>query len=183
MIWLTMLKLPINCDRQPYLFVLIIQTIVGAPFFPSPPFVIKKMLTLADVNSDSVVYDLGCGDGSIIVAAARDFNAKKAVGIEQNQRLCAIALAKTRRLKNAHVVNANYDTVDLSEANIVTIYQSARENARLKRKFLNELPENSTIVSHDFGIPGWRPKLFHTFKEGRHGYRIIVYVIGSHTPS
>ncbi|MBI2183996.1 MAG: class I SAM-dependent methyltransferase [Thaumarchaeota archaeon] len=141
------------------------------------------MLKLAGVNSSSIVYDLGCGNGSIVAAAARDYGAKKVVGIEQNQKLCAIARAKTRHLNNALIINANYDTVDLSEANIVTIYQSSSENVRLKRKFLKELLQGSTIVSHEFGIPGWRPTLFHTVKEDRHSYRIIVYVIGLHTPS
>jgi trans-aconitate methyltransferase len=140
------------------------------------------MLTLAGVNSESTVYDLGCGDGEIVVAAARDYNAKKVVGIEQNQRLCSIALRKTRHLKNAFIINANYDDVDLSEAEVVTLYQSASENARLKRKLLNELAEGSKVVSHDFGIPGWRPTEFLIFKEGHHSQRVIVYVIGSHTP-
>jgi len=140
------------------------------------------MLTLAGVNSESIVYDLGCGDGGIIVAAARDYKAKKVVGIEQNQRLCSIALEKARHLRNATIVNANYDAVDISEATIVTLYQSASENARLKRKLLGELSKGTTIVSHDFGIPGWHPKEFRTFKEGRHGYRVIVYVIGLQTP-
>jgi hypothetical protein len=72
--------------------------------------------------------------------------------------------------------------VDISEATIVTLYQSASENARLKRKLLSELSEGTTIVSHDFGIPGWHPKEFRTFKEGRHGYRVIVYVLGMGTP-
>jgi 16S rRNA A1518/A1519 N6-dimethyltransferase RsmA/KsgA/DIM1 with predicted DNA glycosylase/AP lyase activity len=155
---------------------------LGAPFYPSSPLAIEKMLTLAGVNSESTVYDLGCGDGEIVVAAARDFRARKAVGIEQNQRLCSIALRKTRYLKNAIILNANYDDVDVSEANVVTLYQSASENARLKRKLLNELSEGSKVVSHDFGIPGWRPAEFHPFKEGHHGQRVIVYVIGSHTP-
>jgi trans-aconitate methyltransferase len=140
------------------------------------------MLTLAGVTSESIIYDLGCGNGDIVVAAARDFHARKVVGIEQNQRLCSIALRRTRHLKNAVILNANYDNVDLSEANIVALYQSASENARLRRKLLDELSEGSTVVSHDFGIPGWRPKEFHTFREGRHTQRIIVYIIGSHTP-
>jgi precorrin-6B methylase 2 len=140
------------------------------------------MLTLAGVNSESIVYDLGCGDGGIIVAAARDYKAKKVVGIEQNQRLCSIALKNARHLKNATIINANYDVVDISEATIVTLYQSASENARLKRKLLSELSKGTTIVSHDFGIPGWHPEEFRTFKEGRHGYRVIVYVIGLRTP-
>jgi len=137
---------------------------------------------LAGVTSESVVYDLGCGNGDIVVAAAREHNARKVVGIEQNQRLCSVALRRTRHLKNAIIMNANYDDVDLSEANVVTLYQSASENARLKRKLLAELSEGSKVVSHDFGIPGWRPKEFQTFKEGHHSQRVIVYVIGSHTP-
>ena len=155
---------------------------MGAPFYPSSPLVIEKMLTLAGVNSDSTVYDLGCGDGEIVVAAARNHNAKKVVGIEQNQRLSSIALRKTRHLKNAFIINANYDDVKISDANVVTLYQSASENARLKQKLVNELRGGSKVVSHDFGIPGWRPTEFHVFKEGKHSQRVIVYTIGSSTP-
>jgi precorrin-6B methylase 2 len=155
---------------------------MGAPFYPTSAFVIEKMLALAGVSSKSVVYDLGCGDGEIVVAAARHYNVMKAVGIEQNQKLCSIALRKTRHLKNAVIINANYDEVNISEANVVTLYQSASENARLKPKLLNELSEGSMVVSHDFGIPGWRPTEFHVFKEGHRNQRVILYVIGSHTP-
>jgi hypothetical protein len=155
---------------------------MGAPFYPSPDFAIRNMLGLAGVNTDSVVYDLGCGDGAIVVAAARYYGARKVVGIEQNKKLCSIALAKTMRLKNAFIIEANYDTVDLAEASVVTLYQSSSENARLKAKFLKELSAGTTIVSHDFGIPGWHPTQFCTFKDHRRSYRVIVYVIGSHSP-
>lgn len=155
---------------------------MGAIFYPTSAFVVEKMLALAGVNSESIVYDLGCGDGAIVVAAARDYNAVKVVGIEQSQKLCSIALRKTRNLRNATIVNANYDDVDISEANVVTLYQSASENARLKRKLVNELREGTKVVSHDFGIPGWRPTEFHVFKEGHHNQRVLMYVIGSRTP-
>jgi len=155
---------------------------LGAPFYPSSSLVIEKMLTLAGVTSESIIYDLGCGNGDIVVAAVRDYHARKAVGIEQNQRLCSIAFRRTRHFKNAVIMNANYDGVDLSEASVVTLYQSASENARLKPKLLRELSEGSIVVSHDFGIPGWRPKEFCSFKEGHHTQRVLVYVIGSHTP-
>jgi len=155
---------------------------MGAPFYPTSPYVIEKMLFLAGVNSESIVYDLGCGDGEIVVAAARRHNPTKVVGIEQNQKLCSIALRRTRHLKNAIIINANYDDVNISEANVVTLYQSASENARLKRKLVNELRGGTKVVSHDFGIPGWRPTEFHAFKEGRRTQRVIVYVIGFHTP-
>jgi trans-aconitate methyltransferase len=156
---------------------------VGAPFYPSPDSAIRSMLDMAGVNSDSVVYDLGCGDGGIVVAAARFYGARKVVGIEQSKKLCSIALAKTRGLRNASIIEADYDTVDLSEASVVTVYQSASENARLKGKFLRELSEGTTIVSHDFGIPGWHPTQFCTFRDHRRGYRVIVYVMGSQSPA
>jgi hypothetical protein len=155
---------------------------VGAPFYPSPDFAIKNMLDLAGVNPDSVVYDLGSGDGGIVVAAARQYGAKKVVGIEKSKKLCFIALAKTKGLKNASIIEADYDTVDLSEASVVTLYQSASENARLKAKFLKELSGGTTIVSHDYGIPGWRPTKLSTFRDHRRGYRVIVYVMGSQSP-
>lgn len=141
------------------------------------------MLDLAGVNSDSVVYDLGCGDGAIVAAAARNYGARKVVGIEESKKLCSIALAKTKGLRNASIIEANYDDVDLSEASVVTLYQSASENARLKGKFLRELSEGTTIVSHDYGIPGWHPTQFCTFKDHRRGYRVIVYVMGAQSPS
>ena len=156
---------------------------MGAPFYPSPEFAIKSMLDLAGVNSESVVYDLGCGDGAIVVAAARQYGAKKVVGVEQSKKLCSIALAKTKGLKNASIIEANYDDVNLSEASVVTLYQSASENARLKAKFVRELSEGTTIVSHDYGIPGWLPTQLRTFKDHRRGYRVLVYVIGSQSPS
>jgi precorrin-6B methylase 2 len=155
---------------------------LGAVFYPTSPAIIEKMLTLACVDTESVVYDLGSGDGGILIAAARDHSAKKAVGIEQNPRLCSIAQRNARNLKNVLVINANYDAVDISEATVVTLYQSSSENARLKRKLLAELTAGSVVVSHDFGIPGWRPQGFYTFKEGRRGHRVLVYLIGSQTP-
>jgi ubiquinone/menaquinone biosynthesis C-methylase UbiE len=140
------------------------------------------MLDLAGVNSESVVYDLGCGDGGIVVAAARDYGAKKVVGIERSKKLCSVALRRTSGLKNALIIEADYDSVDLSEASVVTLYQSATENARLKGKFLKELSKGTRIVSHDFGIPGWHPTQFCTFRDHRRSYRVIVYVMGSATP-
>ena len=155
---------------------------LGAPFWPSSHLVIEKMLSMAGVNTGSTVYDLGCGNGEIVVSAARNHNAKKAVGIEQDQRLYFIALRRTRHYKNAAIIHANYDDVNISEASVVTLYQSASENARLKPKLLKELSSGATVVSHDFGIPGWRPVTFHTFREGNHTQRVIVYVIGSQEP-
>jgi len=157
-----------------------IRRTVGAPFYPSPDYAVRSMLGLAGANSESVVYDLGCGDGSILVAAVRDYGVRKAVGIEKSKKLCSVARAKTRHLSNVSIVEADYDAVDLSEATMVTLYQSASENARLKVKLLRELRAGTTVVSHDYGIPGWHATQFCTFRDHRRTYRVIVYVIGSH---
>jgi precorrin-6B methylase 2 len=135
------------------------------------------------VDSNSIVYDLGCGDGGIVVAAAKHYGARKVVGIEHRKKLCSIAIAKTRGLKNASIIEGDYDAVDLSEATVVTIYQSASENARLKAKFLRELSAGTTIVSHDFGIPGWHTTHFQEFREHRPSYKVLVYVMGSQSPA
>ncbi|MDG7039807.1 MAG: SAM-dependent methyltransferase [Nitrososphaerota archaeon] len=155
---------------------------MGGVFFPSPPEVINEMLAMAGANSTSVVYDLGSGDGSIVMAAARDYNVRKAVGIERDGRLCSIARARAARFNNVVIINADYDAIEISEASIVTVYQGASENSRLRPKFLRELRNGSMIVSHEFGIPGWRPTQFHIMKHNGRSYRIMVYVVGSHTP-
>lgn len=153
-----------------------------AVFFPSLAQVINEMLTRAMADSESVVYDLGSGDGSVVITAASDYCVKKAVGIEKDRRLCSIARSRTSHLKNAVIINGNYDSIGISEASIVTLYQSASENSRLRHKFLSELAEGTTIVSHDFGIPGWRPNEFLTIDVNRHTHRIMVYKIGFNTP-
>ncbi|MGC8662126.1 MAG: methyltransferase domain-containing protein [Nitrososphaeria archaeon] len=154
---------------------------MGAVYYPSPPYVINQMLSLGGASSSSIVYDLGCGDGSIVEAAARDYKVKKAVGIEIDKKLCAIARSKVSKLENAVIINASYDEVDISEANLITIYQGAAENARLKHKFTDELKEDSVIVSHEYGIPGWRPAHFYDLNNGRHHYRIFIYLIQKNT--
>jgi hypothetical protein len=73
-------------------------------------------------------------------------------------------------------------TADSSEASVVNLYQSAGENARLRPKLVSQLPEGIKVISNEFGIPGWRPTEFHVFKEGHHNQRVLVYIIGSHTP-
>lgn len=154
---------------------------MGSVYYPSPPYVINQMLSLGGASPSSIVYDLGCGDGSVLEAAVRDFRVKKAVGIEIDQRLCAIARSKISGFENAVIINGSYDAVDISEANLITIYQSAGENARLKRKFINELSEGSLIVSHEFGIPGWRPAQFYNLRNGRRSYRIFDYLVQKST--
>jgi hypothetical protein len=147
-----------------------------APFVPSQPDVVKKMLEIAHVNSDDVVFDLGCGDGRILIASIKDFGAKKAVGYEMRRDLYQkdLEAVKSENLEECiQVFNGNLLDADLSEATVVTLYLTTSGNNKLKPKLSEEAPMGTRIVSHDFEFPGWA----FTKKENFRGHTIYLYTI------
>lgn len=147
-----------------------------APFVPSQPDVVNKMLEIAQVSSEDVVYDLGCGDGRILIAAVKDFGAKKAVGYEMRRDLYKkdLEAIKSENLESQiKVFNGNLLDADLSEATIVTLYLTTSGNNKLKPKLSEEAPMGMRIVSHDFEFPGWS----YTKKESFRGHTIYLYTI------
>jgi ubiquinone/menaquinone biosynthesis C-methylase UbiE len=149
-----------------------------APFVPSPAEVIRKMLDMVQPIQGEILYDLGCGDGRIVVMAARDYLAK-AVGVEIREDLAATAreeIKKSNLEGKAEIIQANFFDVDLSKANVVTLYLTTSGNERLKPKFEKELRVGSRVVSHDFRIPGWDP--LQTSDE-LSGHTIYLYKVNS----
>lgn len=153
-----------------------------APYVPTPELVVEQMLEAAGVTKDDVVYDLGSGDGRILIAAAEQFEAK-AVGIEINPTLVAgtrkrveeLGLSELVSVKQAHLLEA-----DLSSATVVTVYLLSSSNEQLKPKFEKELRAGARVVSHDFQFRGWKPsKTIEVDGESRL-HRIYVYEMGSH---
>jgi SAM-dependent methyltransferase len=147
-----------------------------APFVPSQPDVVNKMLEIAQVSNDDVVYDLGCGDGRILIAAVKDFGAKKAVGYEMRRDLFKKDLenVKNENLEGQiQVFNGNLLDADLSEATIVTLYLTTSGNNKLKPKSSEETSMGTRIVSHDFEFPDWS----YTTKENFRGHTIYLYTI------
>lgn len=129
----------------------------GAPYVPTPRYVALKMLTLADVSSDDVVYDLGSGDGRILIMAAKEFGAR-GVGIEIDSQLVRTARRKARRAGVADQVKFRQEDLfeaDLSEATVVTLYLWPDMNNRLRPKLRRELNMGDRVVSHSFDIDGW----------------------------
>ena len=129
------------------------------PFVPTPVEVIDKMLEMARVRKDDVVYDLGSGDGRVVIRAAKKYGAR-GVGIEMDQTL----LEKARKFAQAegvsHLVEFRAEDAlktDLSPATIVTLYMLPWFNEAMKPNFRKYLKAGSRIVSHDFGIEGWKP--------------------------
>lgn len=120
-------------------------------FIPLPQETIDNMLKMAEIRNDDVLYDLGSGDGRILIAAARDYGIR-AVGIEKNQILCWLSrrtIARNRLEDKIQVVNANFFEHNLSEATVVTVYLSQKINDRLEPKLQKELKEGTRILSAD----------------------------------
>jgi ribosomal protein L11 methylase PrmA len=140
------------------------------------------MLEAANVTKDDIVYDLGSGDGRILIAAAQQFKAK-AVGIEINPTLVAetrervekLGLSALIKVEQAHLMEA-----DLSPATVVTVYLLSSSNEQLKPKFEKELKAGARVVSHDFQFRGWKPSKTIEADGDSRPHRIYVYEMGSH---
>ena len=129
---------------------------LGAPWVPTSMKMVHKMLTMAGVGPEDLVYDLGCGDGRMIITAARDFGAR-AVGIEIDplRYLWCQALVSFLGLRDrVKVVFGNFFTQDLSEADVVTCYLLQATNLKLERKLKRELHPGTRVVSNRFSFPG-----------------------------
>jgi SAM-dependent methyltransferase len=127
-------------------------------FVPTPPAVVDKMLEMAQVKKGDVVYDLGCGDGRIVVAAAKKHGVK-AIGFDIDPQRVKEARENVKTNKLEHLVTikeADIFTLDLTEASVVTLYLLPSLNVRLMPQ-LEKLKPGSRIVSHDFDMRGAKP--------------------------
>ena len=131
-------------------------------FVPTPQSVVDAMLKLAKVTKDDVVYDLGCGDGRIVVTAAKQFGAR-GVGIDidpkriQESNANAVASGVTDRVKFMHT-DIFADSTNLSEATVVTLYLLPSLNVKLLPKLRRELKPGTRVVSNSFGMGEWEPE-------------------------
>jgi SAM-dependent methyltransferase len=128
-------------------------------FSPTPQQAVYAMLRLARVTSDDLVYDLGSGDGRIVILAAQRYRAR-GVGIELDPKLVAISRQVAREAEVADLVTfveGDLFTADISPATVVTIYLSPTVNRRLEAKLRRELRPGTRIVSYRFGIGRWPP--------------------------
>jgi LEA14-like dessication related protein len=124
----------------------------------TPQDIVDKMLMLAKVTKEDLVYDLGCGDGRIPVTAARKYGCK-AAGYDLDPARVKESLANARKNKVEHLVTIEQKdifTLDLSQASVITLYLLPDMNKKLIPQ-LQKLRPGSRIVAHNFGIPGIRP--------------------------
>jgi len=127
-------------------------------YVPTPQEVVDRMLDLAEVSRDDTVYDLGCGDGRIVVTAARKYGCK-AVGFDIDPRRVEESLTNVRRNKVEELAQIRREDIfklDLSKASVVTLYLLPELNVKLIPQ-LKKLKAGSRIVSHSFAMSGVKP--------------------------
>ncbi|UCE43662.1 MAG: class I SAM-dependent methyltransferase [Candidatus Bathyarchaeota archaeon] len=144
-----------------------------APYVASPLPVIRHMLVLSELKPDELVYDLGCGDGRIVIMAAQEFGAK-AVGVELREDLVKKAYERVSELgldNRVRIMQSDLFKADLRSADVVTLYLTTSANEKVKPKLESELKHGTRVVSHDYEVLGWKPARIDKFCENpRLGY-------------
>jgi cyclopropane fatty-acyl-phospholipid synthase-like methyltransferase len=127
-------------------------------YVPTPKDIVRQMLQLASLRRGETLFDLGAGDGRIIIEAVRRFGAR-AVGVEIDpERISRIRERLNATKTQAELIEANLFHVDLSSADVIAIYLSDSANAKLSPKLKNELKPGARVVSLDYTLPGWVPE-------------------------
>ena len=155
-----------------------------ASFIPTPLEVVDRMLELARVTKDDVVYDLGSGDGRIVIKAAKEYGAR-GVGIEIDPKLVKQSRAKAKEDGVSHLVEFRVQDamkVDVSDATVVTLYLTSELNSKLRPILEKQLSPGARVVSHDHETKGWTPDKIATMPGGLlHTHRIYLWRIKGRT--
>jgi len=145
-----------------------------APYVPTPLNVVREMLKLVEAGPGDTLYDLGCGDGRILLTAVEEFGVDRAVGYELKKNLVEAALRNVRERGYQDRIQVHFGNLmeaDLREASIVTLYLTTTGNAKLQPKLREELRAGARVVSHDFPMADWTPVT------GKEAYRVGTHKV------
>jgi len=148
-----------------------------APYVVSPQQIVDRMLELADPKPGETVYDLGSGDGRILITAVQRYRVK-AVGIEISDQLAQSTTDRIQKLglqNDARVIHGDFLQVDLSPADVVTMYLATDSNAIIRPNLEKQLRKGARVVSHDYAVPGWKPTLVDQDLPDARGHVIYLY--------
>ena len=163
---------PVQSDSGKYLEHLV-------PFVPTPLDVAQKMLEVAKVQPDDVVYDLGSGDGRIVIMAAQKFHAD-AVGIEIDPDLCRQSLARIAKLgleRNARIIHGDLLAQNYSSADLVTVYLLPDSiNGKVQPLLDRQLKKGARVVAHDFEFREWTPDKVQNIADDGEGRSHTLYL-------
>jgi cyclopropane fatty-acyl-phospholipid synthase-like methyltransferase len=136
------------------------------------------MLEMAKIKPGETVYDLGSGDGRIVIAAAGKYKAN-AIGVEISPKLVASTTADIERAgltEKARIIQGDVFQTDFTGADVVTMYLDSQSNARLKPRLEKFLKPGARVVSHDYSVPGWKATRVEK-TDGRQEHTIYLYEI------
>lgn len=148
-----------------------------APFVPSPQNVVERMLTAAKLKPGETLFDLGSGDGRVLIMAAQRFGAK-AIGVEISSKEVNASMQQIRRLKLdnlCRVIEGDILETDLSEADVVTMYLLTASNDLLRPNLEKYLKSGARVVSHDYPIRGWVPVRTERVDAHRREHTLYIY--------
>ena len=150
------------------------------PAIPTPQFLVDRMLEAGHVKSGEIVYDLGSGDGRVVITAAQHFGVR-AVGVELMPDLVRKARERILSLglsERVSIVEGSALRVDLSPADVVTMWFLTNSNDRLRPNLEKQLKIGARVVSNEFPIRGWKPADVVHIKDARMEHTIYVYEMG-----
>lgn len=149
-----------------------------APFVTAPQRAVDKIIDMANLKSGETLYDLGCGDGRILITAAQKYSIK-AVGIEISDRLARTAEenVKAKGLADrVKIIHGDFMQTDLSDADVVTLYLMTTANENLRPNLEKYLKKDARVLSYDYPIPGWTPVEQAETDPSRLGNRHTIYL-------
>ena len=150
-----------------------------APYYPTPETIVQKMLQLGALKAGEKMFDLGSGDGRIVIMAAQKFHAE-AVGIELDKDLCKQSLAKIQKLgleKNAHIINGDLLKQNYSSADLVTVYLLPESIDNKVQPVLDkQLKKGARVVAHDFEFKAWTPEKVENIADDGEGRSHTLYL-------
>jgi ribosomal protein L11 methylase PrmA len=146
-----------------------------APYIQTPQDVVDRMLELAEVTSKDTVYDLGCGDGRVVITAAKKYGAR-GVGIDIDKDRIDESRRNARDAGVSSLVRFDRGDIlaaDVSPATVVMLYLVSSANLKLRPILTKQLAPGARIVSHSFGMGDWKPEKVDTFTDGRGDQRTL----------
>ena len=150
-----------------------------APYYPTPEAIVEKMLRVGEVKPGEKVYDLGSGDGRIVIMAAKKFKAN-AVGVEFDDGLWKQSSERIRKLglsANARIIHGDLLLQDYSDADLLTVYLLPMSNDKVTPILEKQLKKGTRIVAHDFEFSAWKPEKIQDIDDDGDGrsHRLFLY--------
>jgi 16S rRNA A1518/A1519 N6-dimethyltransferase RsmA/KsgA/DIM1 with predicted DNA glycosylase/AP lyase activity len=149
-----------------------------APYYPTPESVVEKMLQMGGLKPGEKMFDLGSGDGRLVIIAAQKFKAN-ATGVEMDPDLYKQSTEKIKALgleKTARIIQGDLFLQDYSSADLLTVYLLPTSNVKVRPILENQLKKGTRIVSHDFEFAGWKPEKTETIDDDGEGRSHTLYL-------